>query len=311
MIFSNEHKFIILKNPKTGSTSLRKHSILRNYADQSRKIFDQFTIKRICENTKRKINDPPFLPKSLPSDLYEKVMREVSSIDDIQEKTNRFIFYCFPIYGNFQYYIDLVNSNQELSKFFNGSSVEEYTPYVILREPIDRFKSVCRHITSKADNGFGLLNYLFKEEFDKIITKRDHNILHLSPQEFIRKIGRFPVFSDFSDEYKKLYDAFTLDDVANKLMDIDFLSADIEQRLNFLKIDQKYYCMDERVKIIDYNKLQQNIDFFCNQYGLKIDKLPFINKESHEGRDSFSQQTLKRVTEFYAIDIEIYNKKII
>lgn len=227
-------------------------------------------------------------PKTAGISLHKSYISEIS----FEHTSNRFrdllkffndkniqfnIPYAGIHYGNYQYYVDFYNKISKFPYMENicDSNILDYDCYVVIRNPIDRLHSVCRHIKSKQP-GKGLLHLLFENEFK---------------------------VDNFSSDIESLWDSFSFDDIALKLISCQ----NVDPRLGLLKRPQSYYCTNTKVIKLDYSNLQKEVDNLCSKYNIPLGTLPRLNTEQHRYTDNFSEKVINQIKKVYADDFQIYN----
>jgi len=309
MIISDQHKFIILKNPKTAGTSLRYFNPFIRYGDRPYRILDQLSTQRIFAGMRQIPGMPPFNIRMPPPEVEDALAKRLSMIDDPIKKINEIVFACFPIYGNYSYYIDLDNKiKAEGSNFiFCDGRLDEYTAYVVMRDPIERFKSMVRHAKSKSAKG--MIHCFYPQQFSRVLTDLDRMIIGATNnRRMFWPKPKPPEYSDLSESFRSLWESFSFNDIARKLLEGPIIDHNINARVNFLRIPQSYYCSDSRVKILNFSNLQSEIDGLCTKYNLPVNTLPRENTEKHSEDDVLSDDVLEKVKQVYEEDIEIYRK---
>lgn len=242
MIISNNRKFIFLKNPRTGSTSVQK-----------------FFLTVFRDNTR---------PTSGADLTY---------FDHYGRTTTRITEQCMPL----QHYID--------NNFVTGD-ISQYTTYVVVRDPIERFRSVCR---SYIDTG--KLVMLYSQDFWKIMTDEEKETALSCP----KTLTLDPAI--FSSEFIDLYNSISIDQIANKL-----LTNPSKINPNHYGLPQSVYYEDFRVKVIDYKNLQQEVDNICDIYGFTKSTLPEIHRSVTTS--SFTEETINSIKNVYSKDVEYYSR---
>ena len=174
-------------------------------------------------------------------------------------------------------------------------NISEYCNYLIVRDPVDRFQSLCRHVR---DNGWQT-RVLFKERLEAVSTDNDKK-QQLLP--FSRRLS----LSDFSPEYIKVYKSITLEEIGNKILETPLNSQ--VPNFDFLRIPQNYYYEDDNITPIDFNKLEENYHKICDRHGIpKVEKFLKYNEGTRKTSDSFSTDLINRVKNVYAEDVEFYS----
>ena len=214
------------------------------------------------------------------------------------EKPNRFFqssftnayygtqqFSLSPHYYNLDFFID--------NNIIPGN-IEEYTNYVVIREPVDRFMSFCRHVRKTGS----MLHVFFKEQFNNI---------SIEDSLLISKTGVLTpeILSRFSTQFKYYVQSISLQQIAEKAVQTPF---DSKGRLDLIRIPQNYYYNDSRVTVIDYANLQQEIYALCERHNTKRTyTLPNINVGNRLDGDIFPESLINTIKEIYAEDVEFYN----
>lgn len=301
MIISNEKKFIILKNPKTAGTSLHKTSPFDSFATTAPGIYMPYLMMN-CADIKNCATD-------------------VVNAKTEEEKYNVIVTNKFNIYGNYQYYIDLHGLMHESdSPDFCTGDILTYDCYVVVRDPIKRFKSMCKH--AKSRYGIGLVYHLFEDEFQNNMTENDMKIIDDRVYFTSRKPPNSmnPVRNSmFSKFFQKHWDSYTISDIADRLLDVPFTETSDSSLIRcpeffnvyFLRIPQSYYCRDERVQQLDFANINSELAKLCSRYNLRYSKLESHNTSPAEKiPEVFSDAILNKVKKTYAEDIEIYTKLI-
>jgi hypothetical protein len=248
MINFKEHKFAILSNPRTGTSSII--SALKEYRT------DVPVHKIINADKKHPLASIDFF------DYYGKAK--------IQTRHQ---------FGNLQYFLD--------TNVITDYDPNEYKVYVFLRNPVDRFKSICRNIR----NDVRSLVTIFDLELHWIITEEDRMLSHtLSPS-----------LQEFSSGFQDVYNSITMDKIARK-----FLSNSCWITPSQNKIPQKYYY-DNRVIPLDYNNLQIEFNSICDKIGIERSLLPVTNQTIESSADTISEETIDLIKLHYAEDVSLYS----
>lgn len=258
MIISQKYKITFLKNPKTGGTAIHKELNGINLVPLE------------CEFLKRKISPRENIFSKFNNSYYGET-KFVAAVK----------------YFNLQYYIE--------NKFIPGNA-EEYTNYVIVREPVDRFSSFCRHVRNYAN----VMADLFKDKLDAV--SKEENIAFKKYNQLNDKKD----LSTFSRKFIETYKGISFQEIAERLVETPFNKLDF---IDFVRVPQSYYYDDPRVTVIDYARLQEGITAMCVRHKmLRRYIIPKMNVGIRLESDSLSKDLINKIKLIYAEDVEFYAK---
>lgn len=260
----DDYKIVFLKNPKTAGTSLKNH--LFNIIPNIRSIDPS--------NDRLQHNLPPIIKKTR------------SAFTNAYYGDKKFIQ---PVsYANLEYYISNIDT-----------AIQEYTSYVVVREPVDRFMSICRHVR---DYGF-LIRILFEDRLDEVSSDEDKSI-HKS------MMFTTQLFSTFSQKFQETFNAITIQEIGERILDFAFeCNTEYSEYLDFVRIPQIYYYNDPKVNALDYAHLQKEISLVFEKHNIPYDStLPKNNISSKLHQDSFSEEFINKIKKVYAEDVAFYAK---
>lgn len=263
MIISQKYKITFLKNPKTAGTSIHETLSGINLIDVKNKI-----IQKEKEIDRKNINGKTL---SVFTNQYYGKTEFRPSLD----------------YLNLQFYLDqnIISEN-----------IEEYTNYVVIREPIDRFESLCRHVRSYPN----VIGYLFEDKFNAVSKEETDKFKKYNKDDAKLKT--------LSSKFLDFYNSISLQEIGERIVEAPFNTI---PRLDFVRIPQIYYYEDPRVIPLDYAKLQEEITALCERHNtLRRYILPKVNVGTKLIYDSLSQDLINKVRLIYAEDVEFYEKLI-
>lgn len=269
MVLLEDYKVIFLKNPKCAGTSIE-----------------------ICF---KDINFFPFNQNKSIDNRVIDIRRNICvDIEKIEYSNN--------YYGNIEtypyFYERYINLNDIVKVDGIPGGVDNYTTYAIIRDPVDRFISICKYMR---DQGGVVRFHLFKERLAAVSTKTDL----LFPSEGF-KITDPKIFEKFSPEFRKCYEGISIDELANTILD---LKTTPDFNIDLMRIPQGYYYNDPRVTVLDFAKLE---DQFTNtlkkhniplKYSLPKTNISF-NKDS--AKKVLKPETIEKIRYAYAEDVEFY-----
>lgn len=163
--------------------------------------------------------------------------------------------------------------------------------YVVIREPVDRFMSVCRHLR---DYGF-MVRMLFKDRLDLVATGEEtkiHPIRRWTPE----------LFSTFSKAFQEEYNSITLEEIGNVVLDLPFNQY---HKLDFIRIPQNYYLSAE-VQAMDYANLNNELSKLMQENNIPQRELTFENVGTKLPTDHFSDELISKIKIAYSEDVEFY-----
>lgn len=264
MIILEDYKVIFLKNPKCAGSSL--HSTLDPINSLS------------LENLK-KDNRLDVLNMDAPTlEISSQYYGNITIPNFLRER-----------YANLQFAID---------KNLMLSNIDEYTVYVVIRDPIERFMSMCRYIRQ---HGRIIREILFKEELDLVSTESD--LL------FPKSLRMFDRLSAFSNQFQERYKQITVQEIGEKTADLP-MGTFIDKKPNFdlLRIPQNYYFSDARVKTINYSNLNQEYAAIVDKHSIPAQyrNLSARNISTKLESDVLSQDLIDKIKLIYAEDVAFY-----
>ena len=192
----------------------------------------------------------------------------------------------FARYHNLQYFID----NNVIPE-----NVDEYTNYVVIRDPVERYMSFCRHVRKFSY----LIGYFFKEDFDKINERESGYFMkdQVAVTNLVHKLSK-PIIDK--------YHSISIQEIAERVIDFPFNKI---SRFDLLRIPQNYYYTDPRVTVIDYANLQQELYNICERHNTyRTYTLPFVNVGDKYEIDQFSNDLINKVKNMYSEDVEFYDR---
>jgi hypothetical protein len=177
-------------------------------------------------------------------------------------------------------------------------NIEEYTVYVVVRDPVERFMSMCRYIRQ---HGRILRDILFKEELDLVSTESD--------MLFPKSLRMFNRLSAFSSQFQERYNQITVQEIGEKTVDIPMGTfTDKKPNFDLLRIPQNYYFSDARVKPINYSNLMQEYAAIVDKHGIPdpYKTLATRNVSTKLESDVLSQDLIDKIKLIYAEDVAFY-----
>lgn len=255
MIISEKYKITFLKNPKTGGTSVHESLDGINLVD----LYSKFGARKHAE--------------------------------DVIEVFHNQYYGTTKFRGSLQYY----NLQSYVNSGVIPGNIEEYTNYVVIREPTERFISLCRHVRSYVN----VISDLFIERFEAVSkeeTARFKKYDKISSNDLTR----------FSPKFIETYKNISLQEIGERLVNTPFNTVN---HLDFIRVPQSYYYNDPRVTPLDYANLQGEITALCERHNtLRRYILPKMNVGMRKDSDSISQDLINKIKLIYAEDIEFYEK---
>lgn len=260
MIISSKYKFTFLKNPKTGGTAV--HDVLDGLDTTN---FERNYSIKVREQSGK-------LLSSFNNQYYGFTQIELLGVK----------------YYNLQFFID----NNAIP-----GDVEEYSNYVVVRDPIDRYMSFCRHVRKYSY----LISFFFEKEFNSISVEENCTF---------KKIGEIDKqtkkFFSLSKQFIDKYYSISLQEIAERVIDFPFNKI---ERFDMLRMPQNYYYNDPRVTAIDYANLQEEIYKICQKHNTrKTYTIPKIHTGIRLNSDLLSLDLINKIKQIYAEDIDFYAK---
>jgi hypothetical protein len=189
-------------------------------------------------------------------------------------------------YFNLQKCIDSGNIDRDIT---------DYSVYVVIRDPVDRFRSLCRHVR---DYGIAIRT-LFADKLDPVSTEEI--------KQFRPNLKSDPsVLLQFPIQFQQTYKSITLQEIGERLIDQPFNTI---SNFDFLRVPQNYYYSDPRVIAVDYANLQIEFSKICIKYNItQTPELPKENIGTKLPTDCLSQELINRVKLVYSEDVEFYDR---
>ena len=258
-IVSEKYKIIMLRNPKTGSSSMQQ-------------MFDDI------------INDPDdvIIPAFKHHNNFNSKLRFVDAKNNYYGDMKLPLFL---VHANLQDMLD----NIDCINFELEENIDDYSTYVFIRDPVDRFLSACRHIRARCQ-----LHLIFKDKFKNIIDVND-----------IRNhFGK--LYTSFPQEYKDMCDSITMDELASTVIDLPF--GVLFNMTDIVRIPQNYYYSDPRVTPMDYANYNVEINKIYDKLGIPPVQIPKVNIGESRPNDQISESTIKAILKAYEEDVDFYSE---
>jgi hypothetical protein len=155
------------------------------------------------------------------------------------------------------------------------------------------------------DKGTFLVSSVYKDELEDIMTDSDKLFpFTLSVVDFLPAMS--PGFQSF-------YNQITIDDIAQRVLATPYGSSHSSSGRPFdlLRIPQNYYYNDSRVTAIDFDKIDVLYPMIVQHHNIpnEYSTMKRVNTTSKKNRnDILLPETIERIKEEYAEDVEFYNE---